>query len=71
MTNTYYVNKDNTTNPKNNHEVHTSDCKYLPSSENRVYLGRFNSCRSAVSEAKQSFTNVDGCAVCCPNCHKK
>lgn len=65
----YYVNK----NPqiRGEHEVHSSDCIYLPAPENRQYLGYFNSCAEAVKEARRYYTNVDGCFYCCPLCHTK
>lgn len=66
----YYVNKVNTGNPGYNHEVHTADCIWLPSAENRIYLGAFSSCSDAVKKAKTYYNNVDGCATCCPLCHK-
>ena len=67
----YYVNKLTTTNPNFNHEVHKSACRYLPSEDNRVYLGYFNSTAEAMLKAKMYYLNVDGCAVCCPECHTK
>ena len=67
----YYVNKETTGNPNYNHEVHTEDCYRLPSVLNRVYLGYFNSCLAAMSKAKTIYSNVDGCAICCPECHNE
>ena len=67
----YYVNKLTTGNPNFNHEVHKSNCYYLPSESNREYLGYFNSCAEAIQTAKRRYFNVDGCAVCCPECHKQ
>lgn len=67
----YYVNKLTTGNPNYNHEVHKSTCYYMPSLANREYLGYFNSCNEAIKEAKKRYTNVDGCAICCPECHKE
>ena len=65
----YYVNK----NPqiRGEHEVHPSDCIYLPTLENRQYLGYFNNCAEAVKEARKFYANVDGCFYCCPQCHTK
>lgn len=66
----YYVNRETTGNPNYNHEVHTEDCQWLPSVSNRDYLGYFNSCSEAIKKAKESYSNVDGCATCCSLCHK-
>ena len=71
MLKNYYLNTDATTNPHYNHEVHTEDCTYLPSPKNRIYLGLFNSPRDAVNAAERFYYNVDGCAVCCPSCHRE
>ncbi len=65
----YYVNKN--AQPSGEHEVHTSTCSYLPSLENRLYLGSFNTCAEAIKEAKKHYSNVDGCYHCCSLCHKK
>lgn len=71
MYNHYYVNKINTGNPHYNHEVHKDSCTYLPSPLNREYLGYFALCKDAITKAKEKYSNVDGCAVCCPECHKE
>ena len=63
----YYVNKNAQSN--GDHEVHTSDCSYLPAAENRKYLGQFTSCVGAVAEAKKSYDQVNGCYFCCNACH--
>lgn len=65
----FYVNKN--AQSTGEHEVHTGECKYLPKPENRIYLGTFVYCQSAILEAKKHFDNVDGCYYCCPSCHKK
>lgn len=65
----YYVNKNDTGNPNFNHEVHCEDCFWLPTVNNRIYLGYFDSCYDAVKMAKEYYINVDGCATCCPLCH--
>ncbi len=63
----YYVNKNAQAN--GDHEVHKSDCSFMPSSENRVYLGDFSSCRPAVAAAKKIYPTADGCYYCSPACH--
>ena len=65
--NAYYVNSEAQDN--GDHEVHTSDCFWLPKSENRKYLGEFSNCADAVKEAKKTYSEADGCAHCCPACH--
>ena len=65
----YYVNKIAQSNGE--HEVHTEDCKYLPKYDNRIYLGDFTSCQVPMIEAKEYYTNVDGCYYCCWDCHKR
>jgi hypothetical protein len=47
----YYVNKHAQSN--GDHEVHNEDCSFLPHAENRMYLGIFYACASAVTEAKK------------------
>lgn len=71
MFNYYYVNRDVTNNPNYNHEVHKSTCPFMPSVQNRIYLGYFASCSDAIKAAKRYYNNVDGCAVCCPECHRQ
>lgn len=66
----YYVNKDSSKNPNSNHEVHHEGCTNIPSISNRDYLGYFESCKEALKKASETYTNVDGCATCCPLCHK-
>ena len=65
----YYVNKDTAGNPHHNHEVHTGECTWVPSESNRTYLGDYSNCKDAVAKAKTFYSNVDGCATCCPACH--
>lgn len=63
----YYVNT--VAQENGDHEVHTSDCHWLPKPENREYLGEFYSCTGAVQEAKTRYSKADGCKHCCPACH--
>lgn len=63
----YYVNKNAQAN--GDHEVHVSGCTYMPSSENRLYLGDFQSCHPAVLVAKRHYSKVNGCYYCCNVCH--
>jgi len=63
----YYVNKNAQSN--GDHEVHTGTCFYLPSIENRLYLGLFSSCADAVKEAKKTYPQSNGCYYCSKACH--
>lgn len=65
--NHYYVNKNSQAN--GDHEVHKAGCNYMPSSENRLFLGEFYSCTAAVSEAKKYYTKSNGCYYCSNACH--
>jgi hypothetical protein len=63
----YYVNQNVQSN--GDHEVHTEDCRYVPSVSNRKYLGEYSSCKPAVTEAKKTYSKSNGCKTCCPDCH--
>ncbi len=62
----YYVNKNQQLN--GDHEVRTTGCSWLPAVENRIYLGDFPSCFTAVIEAGKHFTRVNGCYFCSNAC---
>ena len=51
------------------HEVHKEGCSFLPSVENRKYLGEFITCKSAVTEAKKTYSKSNGCYYCSNDCH--
>ena len=63
----FYVNSN--AQPNGDNEVHRSDCSWLPSAENRVYLGCFSTSREAVNAAREYYRQVDGCCFCCPESH--
>ncbi len=66
----YCVNKN--AQPTGEHEVHNVDtCNYLPETYNRLSLGWHSDCKGAIAEAKKYYSNVDGCAHCCPDCHTR
>ncbi len=65
----YYVNTQAQSN--GDHEVHKEGCTCLPSVQNRIYLGSFNSCVDAVNEARKYFTQVNGCYYCSYPCHTR
>jgi hypothetical protein len=61
----YHVN--NRSQPNGDYEVHTGECRYLPT--DRRPLGYHGSCESAVASAKQIYPTANGCAFCAPRCH--
>lgn len=63
----YYVNKNAQVN--GDHEVHERTCSFLPDEDNRIYLGDFAGCRAAVAEARNHYTQVNGCYFCSEPCH--
>lgn len=65
----FYVNKY--AQPTGEHEVHLSNCAWLPDAENRIYLGDFATSQAAVKEARKYYSCVDGCKHCCPESHTR
>lgn len=67
----YYINNNQQSN--GDYEVHESSCSYLPSINNRIYLGSFYTCQDAVDEAKRLYpfrkSNINGCYYCSKSCH--
>jgi len=65
----YCVNKNR--QPNGDHEVHNLDtnCVYLPTARNQLHLGSHTTCQSAVTEAKRTYPNSDGCFYCARACH--
>jgi hypothetical protein len=68
MASDYYVNT-RAQATTGDHEVHKQGCTWMPSTENRKYLGAFNSCADAVKEAKKTYSTANGCIYCSPECH--
>lgn len=66
----YYVNNDQTNNPGLHHEVHTEEHANILKITNKSYLGYYFNCKDAVQKAKEIYSDADGCAICCPLCHK-
>lgn len=66
----YYVNNDQTSNRGLHHEVHTETHAIELNIKDKSYLGYYNNCGDAVEKAKEIYSNADGCAICCPLCHK-
>ena len=63
----YYVNKNAQSN--GDHEVHREGCSWLPDVNNRIYLGSFYTCGPAVVEARNHYSQVNGCYFCSRDCH--
>lgn len=61
------------TNAQSNgdHEVHnkTDGCSYMPAASNQKDLGTHVSCSGAVTEAKRTYSQSNGCYYCCNACH--
>ena len=53
------------------HEVHelNAGCSYLPDKENQVSLGWHSGCHSAVTAAKEKYSQSNGCFYCASPCH--
>lgn len=69
MVKLYYLNLE----PEgNNYEVHSDECRYIPSYEKREFLGVFYNCEEAVERAKGLHPNlkIDGCFFCSRDCHQ-
>lgn len=49
----YYVNRLEQMN--GDHEVHESECSFLPPVGNRLFLGEFTNCHGALGEAKKTL----------------
>ncbi len=64
----YYVNR-NAQHPSGDHEVHTTGCPHPPAEENRVSLGNHDNCRTAVTQARNHYAQVNGCYWCANACH--
>lgn len=65
----YYLNKNAQSNGA--HEVHAMDCPHPAEPENRIQLGNFLNCASAVAAAKRRWPkeSIDGCFYCANSCH--
>ena len=65
----YYVN--NNPQPTGEHEVHLEGCYWLNLAISKTSLGPHSSCASALIAARSFYSNVHGCAFCCPECHSR
>lgn len=67
----YICNKN--ADDKGRHEVHSTDCPYLPNLGNRITIGRKSNCQEAIKQMYEWNPTgflFDGCFWCCPTCHK-
>ena len=62
----YYVNNDPTHNPGLHHEVHTEEHANELRIRRQSILGYYSSCYEAKRKAKETYSDADGCAICCP-----
>jgi hypothetical protein len=65
----FYVNMNAQEN--GDHEVHqeNANCGHEPNVENRKGLGWHSDCHGAVTEAKKTYPQSNGCYYCCPDCN--
>jgi hypothetical protein len=63
----YYVNM--TAQQNGDHEVHRSDCVWLPGANNRIFLGEHSACHGAVTSARIYYPQSNGCYWCSNACH--
>jgi hypothetical protein len=63
----YYVNKNAQSN--GDHEVHKPGCSHMPNDENLLYLGTHDTCHPAVTEARKTYPQSNGCYYCSKACH--
>lgn len=67
----YFIVNKNAQPNSGDHEVHnkTTGCDYMPFPENQKDLGYHTSCHGAVTEAKKTYPDSNGCFYCCNECH--
>ncbi len=63
----YYVNNNAQSN--GDHEVHKDGCSWLNQVTSKKDLGYHDNCKSALSEAKKTYSKANGCYYCSNNCH--
>lgn len=67
----YICNKNADANGR--HEVHTTDCLYLPHPDNRISIGWKSNCQEAIQQMYEWNPRgyiFDGCFWCSNPCHK-
>lgn len=68
--NNYRVNKNTSSNPNGDNEVHKDTCRHYNELLNYESLGAHSSCSNAVSMANRNGYKADGCKNCIPECNK-
>ena len=65
----YIVNKNAQAN--GDHEVHKDHgtCGHMPDAANQLYLGNYTACGPAVTKAKETYSQSNGCYYCSEACH--
>lgn len=58
----YYL--DNKSLLNGNFSVHKENCPFLPGANQRIYLGKYDSCEDAVRTAKIICIRSNGCYFC-------
>ena len=54
------------------HVVHAETCANLPDEDDMEELGSHADCEEALEAAAEAVDGpVNGCAVCCPDCHEE
>lgn len=61
----YYIN--NRTQRNGEHQIHRTGCTFMPDGDTRAYLGEFDSCASALAEARKRYKQATACRYCCEN----
>ncbi|MGM0545424.1 MAG: hypothetical protein ACQEST_01775 [Bacteroidota bacterium] len=56
---TYYIKKHGV------HEIHKTDCVWLPIRKGMVKLGDFDTDEEALQKAKTLYVDLNPCATCC------
>ena len=68
----YFVNLNPNTRGGIHHEIHRSDCQYLPAYRNRRSLGFHLAFDTTIEIAKKAVNaDVDGCYYCCNENHTR
>jgi len=60
--NKYYISKKS--RQDGTFSVHKEDCPFLNESEQRIFLGRFDTCKDAIKTARIFFLKSDACYFC-------
>lgn len=64
-----YVVNDRTNDDDGDHEVHIDTCHLYPRIASYTELGNHSECQTAVTKAKLTYPNSNGCIHCSEPCH--